>query len=314
MKVPIDSEKRTRHGMTQLIICRGLPASGKTTFARTWVAEDPAARARVNKDDLRRLLHDGVYLGRETENTINMIRDNMIRSLLRKGIGVVNDDTNLPQQVARDLARIGREFGAEILVEDLTNVDIELCIARDHSRDHQVGEEVILRMAGKLGGKGYPLPFPEDPISSEVKGAAPFSPNRERPGAWLVDIDGTLAHKSDRSPFDWHRVGEDSLNLPVHQIVCAIVRFGLEVVILSGRDSVCRPETEEWLKRHRVPHSGLLMRPEGDHRKDSIVKRELLDEVSENWNVLGVLDDRNQVVKMWREVGLPCFQVADGDF
>lgn len=304
--------------MTQLVICRGLPASGKTTLARAWVAEDPVNRARVNKDDLRRLLHDGVWLGHETENTVNMIRDNAIRSLLRKGISVINDDTNIPQQVARDLARIGREQGAEIVIEDLTNVSIEICKTRDERRENSVGPDVIDRMAAKLGGKGYPLPFPVDPPTTEVAtegpSFAPFTPNTERPGAWLVDIDGTLAHKGQRSPFDWKRVGEDTLNVPVNQIVRAIVNFGIGVVILSGRDSVCRPETEEWLERYGVPHAELYMRAEGDNRKDSIIKRELLDEVSKSWNVIGVLDDRDQVVEMWRSIGLPCFQVAPGAF
>jgi len=299
--------------VTQLIICRGLPASGKTTFARAWVAEDPATRARVNKDDLRRLIHDGVYLGRETENTINMIRDNTIRSLLRKGISVVNDDTNLPQGVARDLARIGMEFGAEVLVEDMTNVSVEICIARDHSRDNGVGEKVILGMAAKHGGKGYPLPFPEDP-EEKLSAFTPYEPDLNLPGAWIVDIDGTLALKGDRSPYDWSRVGEDSLNRPVYLAMRGLGHVGLQVVFASGRDEVCRPETEDWLFQHGINDFPLFMRKEGDIRKDSIVKRELLEVIAKEWHVVGVLDDRDQVVAMWREIGLPCFQVAPGDF
>lgn len=298
--------------MTTLIICRGLPASGKTTFARAWVAEDPATRARVNKDDLRRLLHDGVYLGRDTENTINMIRDNTIRSLLRKGISVISDDTNIPQGVARDLARIGREIKEiTITVEDMTNVPVETCIERDAAREHSVGREVILRMAEKLGGKSYPLPFPVDPQENSL---APFVPNTNLPGAWIVDIDGTLALKGERSPYDWHRVGEDTLNTPVYLVLRGLDKMGLQIVFASGRDAVCRPETQAWLEKKSLGSYPLYMRPEGDMRKDSIVKRELLDEIAKTWNVIGVLDDRDQVVRMWREIGLPCFQVAEGAF
>jgi hypothetical protein len=267
----------------------------------------------VNKDDLRRLLHNGVYLGRDTENTVNMIRDNTIRSLLRKGISVVSDDTNLPQGVARDLARIGREFGAEIVVEDMTDVSTEVCIERDRDREHTVGEKVILGMAAKLGGKSYPLPFPQDP--GPPAAATAYVPDEGLPGAWIVDIDGTLAlNKSGRSPYDWSRVGEDELNGPVYLALRGLEKMGLEIVLASGRDAVCRPETEDWLFRHGINDPPLFMRAEGDMRKDSIVKRELLEVIAKEWNVVGVLDDRNQVVQMWRSVGLPCFQVADGDF
>jgi predicted kinase len=300
--------------MTSMVITRGLPASGKTTFARAWVAEDPATRARVNKDDLRRQLHDGVYLGHETENVINMIRDNAIRSLLRKGISVVNDDTNLPQQVARDLARIARNVDPEITitVKDMTDVSAEVCIERDKNREHSVGEKVIRGMAAKLAGKSYPLPLPEDPESGPA--FEPYLPDENLPGAWIVDLDGTLAlNLSGRSPYDWHRVGEDFLNVPVYLVARGLDSQGIKIVLASGRDEVCRPETEEWIRTHAfwLSWSPLYMRPQGDSRKDSIVKREILDEIAKDYRVVGVCDDRPQVCRMWREIGLPVFQVGD---
>jgi hypothetical protein len=73
--------------------------------------------------------------------------------------------------------------------------------------------------------------------------------------------------------------------------------------------------TEQWLAKHEVPYAGLFMRPAGDSRKDSIVKRELFDRhVAATWAVRGVIDDRKQVVEMWRAIGLMCAQVAPGDF
>ena len=137
------------------------------------------------------------------------------------------------------------------------------------------------------------------------------------PAAWLVDIDGTLAHMSDRSPYHWHRVGEDAVSPAVLAAVKAFAAApdDAAIVLLSGRDSVCRPETEEWLARHEVPYDELYMRPEGDNRKDSIVKAELFDRhIRHRYRILAVLDDRDQVVRMWRRMGLVCFQVAEGDF
>jgi hypothetical protein len=71
-----------------------------------------------------------------------------------------------------------------------------------------------------------------------------------------------------------------------------------------------------WLDKHvGVPHAGLHMRRTGDSRKDSIVKKEIFErELKHAWHIVAVFDDRNQVVKMWRSLGLTVFQVADGDF
>jgi hypothetical protein len=57
------------------------------------------------------------------------------------------------------------------------------------------------------------------------------------------------------------------------------------------------------------------MRDIYDSRRDSVVKREIFErEVRDRYHVVGVFDDRMQVVKMWRELGLTVFQVAEGDF
>lgn len=141
-----------------------------------------------------------------------------------------------------------------------------------------------------------------------------YKPPHGKPRAIMCDIDGTIAHIGDRSPYDWHKVREDT---PDQIIIDLLRRYDNRIIILvSGRDSVCRAETMEWLKDNRVPFHHLFMRTEGDNRKDSIVKRELFDSnIRENFNVEFVLDDRNQVVNMWRnELGLMVLQVAEGDF
>lgn len=136
--------------------------------------------------------------------------------------------------------------------------------------------------------------------------------------AILVDIDGTLALRTgDRSPFDWHRVGEDTPNPPVIELVQLIHAAGRHrIILMSGRDEVCRRQTEMWLDAQQVPFDELYMRAPKDNRKDNIVKRELHDKhVAGRYEVAFVIDDRDQVVRMWRdELSLTVFQCADGAF
>jgi hypothetical protein len=145
-----------------------------------------------------------------------------------------------------------------------------------------------------------------------------YTPDPTLSPAWLVDVDGTLALRREgpdaRSPYDWHRVAEDLPNVPVVELVTALDSRNF-IVVMSGRDECCRPDTERWLTMHLSSWTELHMRPAGDMRRDAIVKEELFwAHVAGYWNVVGVIDDRRQVVAMWRGLGLMCAQVAPGDF
>jgi hypothetical protein len=87
------------------------------------------------------------------------------------------------------------------------------------------------------------------------------------------------------------------------------------IIAVSGRHEQARKLTEHWLNVSQVPYDELLMRANGDSRPDDIVKEELFRRLVEpHYSVMGVIDDRNRVVKLWRQLGLVCFQVAEGDF
>lgn len=138
-----------------------------------------------------------------------------------------------------------------------------------------------------------------------------------RPTAWLVDLDGTLALMGERGPFEWHRVGEDLPHAPVVIAVQALAAHpGVDAILaVSGRDGSARGQTVRWLDAQGVPFDELHMREPGDFRPDEVVKEELYRErIEGRFRVLGVLDDRDKVVAMWRGIGLVCFQVAPGDF
>ena len=136
-----------------------------------------------------------------------------------------------------------------------------------------------------------------------------YEPNPDLRDAIIFDIDGTLAHMEDRSPFDWRKVGEDKPDEIVMLLVEKFYSEGFEIIFMSGRDEICRDITLSWLDYHltfEVPSSSLFMRPHKDFRKDCLIKEELFKKnVATSFNVRAVVDDRPQVVRMWYDIGIP---------
>jgi hypothetical protein len=134
----------------------------------------------------------------------------------------------------------------------------------------------------------------------------------------IFDLDGTFALLGERNPYDASRSEADELNAAVHFVYEAIRRGfpDTAIILVSGREDRWRPQTERWLARHGIAYDGLFMRRRGDRRKDVVVKREIYEEhIEGRYTVRVVFDDRDQVVRLWRDdLGLPCFQVAWGDF
>lgn len=133
----------------------------------------------------------------------------------------------------------------------------------------------------------------------------------------LCDIDGTLALRGDRAPHDHDSSMEDAVNWPVVKACDAFHIASYGVVLISGREEQYRAVTEYWLGTHSILkyRQALIMRAANDNRPDDIVKRELYEQqIKPHFDVLLILDDRNKVVRMWRDLGLTCLQVQEGDF
>lgn len=299
--------------MSTLYVTRGIPASGKTTWAKAWVAVDPTTRVRINRDDFRAMLYgDSTDYSWPQEVAVTEASRTAVKALLKAGRDVVADDMNLRPKYVREWARFASANGAEFEVVEFP-LSVEESIERDAKRERPVGADVIRRMAQKYLQKGHLQPIPDD-VFDEVPPTL-YEPPANAPAAVMVDIDGTLALHNGRSPYDLARCGDDLPNRAVIAAVQSAAADEIAVIYCSGREDSAREVTTEWITRHVGVPGPLYMRSADDRRKDSVVKRELFDEhIRDRFDVLYVLDDRQQVVDMWRGLGLTVFQVAEGDF
>lgn len=291
----------------QVIITKGLQASGKSYFAREWVSQDPSNRVQVEKDEIRKngkLFEGGEYSHRRGDESIVIKeRDRLIESALSQGKSVVSSDTNLVQKHVTRISQIARKYGAEVEIKSFLDVPLADLIERDKNRENSVGEQVIRKTFHELV-KTMPTFLKYDP---------------NLPMLVVSDLDGTLTTgPKNRSPYDWKKVGQDDINLGLAHVLDGIrlMEGYADFFIFSGRDSVCRPETEEWLERHDIDYDLLVMRTENDNRSDAIVKAEFIEEhIRGKYNVLIWFDDRVRVANMLRDVyGINVAQFGDPNY
>lgn len=281
--------------MNKVILTRGLPASGKTTWAKQYQKENPNT-VLVSKDEIRSMLHGGVW-SKGREDFVLKVRDFIIKESVENGHDVIVHDTNLHSKHKNRVWKLVADK-ATVGYKDFTDVSVSECVKRDKGRANSVGSMVIRDMYNRYLKPETPEERPE--LQDIV----------------ICDLDGTLAIHNDRSPYDVDKCDTDSVNQMVYEYLKNIHQMGMLLIIVSGRESKFRRKTCDWLFNNTtlVPLK-ILMRPTDDKRPDNVVKREIYEnEIKGKYNVKLVLDDRNRVVDMWREQGLTVWQVNEGDF
>ena len=113
--------------------------------------------------------------------------------------------------------------------------------------------------------------------------------------------------------FDPKNINLDKPNIPVIKMAQLLASTDHQIVIFSGRSDATIHTTKLWLNKHKVPFDIIKMRPVKDFTPDDVLKQNWLNVIGKD-NVLCTFDDRNKVVDMWRQNGIDCFQVADGNF
>lgn len=133
-----------------LIILRGCPGSGKSTWAKQWTSGDPTQRVRISFDDLREMF--GNYWVPEREGLVIRSARRILELAMESGYDIVIDNTNI-SGVPKWCQECLDKFPEYHVTENIFDTPLEECIKRDNARKRKVGEEVITRMYNRLWKK-----------------------------------------------------------------------------------------------------------------------------------------------------------------
>lgn len=312
--------------MKQIILTRGLPASGKSSWAKEYV-RDNKGWVRVNNDDLSSMLFGAVFV-KGVGNNISSVRLDMVKKLMSMGKNLIVDNTNLHPDRLTEIEEIVNLYNAdsahsekyEIKVKSFTDVPVAECIRRNRLRENAVPDKAIYEMYH----------------SYLVPGIEEAKQNSKLPRAIIVDIDGTIARNVSRNIYDHTKYYEDAPITDVLSIIWTLEAAGNKVIFLTGRDDDGRELTTKWLidkagfKNYScVPIDqlattdrsfSLLMRPaKGDRSKitDFEYKELMFNElIKDKFYVAAWFEDRIRNIEMARtKLGLTAvFQVGEGNF
>jgi hypothetical protein len=311
------STKNNPHYFPKLLILVGAPGSGKSTFARYFLRTEDNW-VRVNRDDFRLMQFGDTLMSPFYEERITKMVEASVITLLKNHTNVIIDATNSSLRTLEDMVRTYTEY-ADISFK-VFDLSVEELVKRCDKRYEQTGKFIpksaIEKHVTQLQYTKEKFDF--KPIPRTVKEATLTYTAQDStlPKAVICDLDGTLSLLNGRDPYDASSADEDLLNVPVARVLQMAKAQGYKVILLSGREQLYREPTERFLSKHQIAYDLLLMRTTNDYRKDNIIKKELFQqEIAGKYFIEFLLDDRNQVVDMWRkDLQLPCFQVNYGDF
>jgi len=303
--------------MSKLLILVGAPGSGKSTFARYFLRTEDNW-IRVNRDDFRLMQFGDSLMIPFYEERISKMVEASVLTLLKSDTNVIIDATNTLLRTIQDMIHTYTEYAdISFKVFDLP-VDelVKRCDKRYEETGKFISKSVVERNVANLKHTLEKFDFAPIPRKVQVATTSYATQDKNLPKAVICDLDGTLSLLNGRDPYNAATCDNDLLNEPVAAALKMAKQQGYQVILLSGREDKFREPTVRFLDKHQIGYDLLLMRTSNDFRKDNIIKRELFEgEIQGKYFVEFLLDDRNQVVDMWRkDLHLPCFQVNYGDF
>lgn len=297
----------------KVYVLRGLMGSGKTTWCKKFLTENQNFKCS-NRDSIHHCISNYTF-NDENEKLVTVICQDMIRTIIKEGYNLILDETNLNDKtMTKNIEFIKsvckeNEKEADIEIKDF-EISLQEAIRRDKERDFSVGEDVI-----RKAYKNYIQPKKQKENVQHILNS--FNVNEELPLAIIVDIDGVLALNDHRSYYDYsENVKKDKCNEVIYAVLQAFnLTYNVNIILVSGRKSVCRESTIEWLFDNEIPYNNLYMRKAEDNRPDDVIKKEIYDEhIKGKYSVICVFDDRKRVLRMWKNEGLYVFDCSQDPF
>lgn len=290
--------------MSKILVLCGPPAVGKSTYAREFI-KDKTDWVIVNRDSIRE--GRGDYWVPSQEDYISDLEEFSIRAAIKRNYNVIVDATNLNPKTQEKWRNIAIETKSSIEFKEFY-IPFKEALERDKNRERSVGEKVLKNFYFKY----YPDKYAEEISDKRYI----LEQNKSLPKCVIVDIDGTLCIHQGRDPYDLSKVSEDKPNDPLVDLL-RILSGSIDIIFFSGREGTkqYREDTAKWINDNvGIPYQ-LYMRKEKDYRPDEVIKEELYNEIiKDNYYCIAIFDDRNRVIKKWREMGLLACQVYEGDF
>lgn len=305
--------------MIKIILTKGAPASGKSTWSKKEVAKDPLKYLHLNNDDLRASFNGSVF-SVDYEKLITDSRNFLIREGLKRNLNIIIDNVNANNRHWETVCKLAQESNKDVQVlEKHFYSELEELLERNAKREGaaRVPDEVVKKWFKELGGKQFNTYRPRTEIFHrrtvvEDRNMKPMVQDENLPRAVIFDNDGTISLiHSGRSPYDASTCHLDAPHLHVIECMKLYYNAGYKILFVSGREDKDRAPTEIFYQQHfpEVKYE-LYMRKTGDMRKDVIIKEEIFNESIKNkYFVAGWFDDRLQVSKWIYESGLPLFRV-----
>ena len=262
--------------MNKLILTRGIQGSGKTTWARQWVAEDPENRVRINNDDIRNML--GKYWVTEREPLVSEMKHYLTQAAMDRGYDIVIDNMNLNPREVKSWERaveLNNEdpdgYKYEIEFKDFF-IPLEECIRRDAMRPNPIGEKVI-----RETWKRYKHFIQTTEVERHVDNMRRYT---GKPKCIVIDMDSTMCFNVTKRPWFGEGAAEGMINDVPNTGVCEMIRQLQEdfvIIVATGRDTTQEEVTKEWLAKQGINADEFYFRTNGDFRKGVVVKKEQIE-------------------------------------
>jgi len=302
----------------RIIILKGCPCTGKSTWANQFITEQLDCNWEViNRDTYRYQIGNGKYT-MDHEDKVTQMENDAVDNCIKENKNMIIDATNLNPKYNKKWYDIAEKYGYEIEVKEFY-IPYKEAMKRSKERRDKGGLYIPRSVMSKFYRNYYNEKFEEEMTDKRIKDVEIQDRNSLRKCV-ICDLDGTLALHNKREPFEWEKLPSDVMDTRLKTMLEILDKSGVKIIFITGRpekqgDIDIKELTTKWLNHNGLYSYILYMRNKEDYRSGEITKKELYEiNIKPNYNCIGVFEDSNKCTEMWRSEGLLCLQPDNADY